>query len=97
MLPLTAIAGALLPPIPIALVQKQKCTTTASPYKMALDWELASQQPSLATIMMLTSHFSLASIHIYGLSVGESPPHINFNKRGHLQGWCTQKVLEEYF
>jgi hypothetical protein len=47
----------------------------------------------------LAAYFSLrsllASIHNYGLSVGESPSHTNFNMRSHPQGWCTQKVLEE--
>ena len=61
MLPLITIAGALLPPTPTALVQKQKCTTIASPYKMALGRELASQQPSLATLLLLISHFVLSS------------------------------------
>jgi len=60
-LPLTITAGALLLPTLIALVQKQKCTTTASPYKMALDRELASQQPSLATLLLVISHFVLSS------------------------------------
>jgi hypothetical protein len=27
--------------------------------------------------------------------VGESPSYTNFNKPGHPQGWCIQKVLEE--
>ena len=61
MLPLTTTAGALLPPTSTALVQKQKHTTTASPYQMALGQELASQQPSLATLLLLISHFVLSS------------------------------------
>ena len=61
MFPLTTTAGALLPPTPIALVQKQKHTTTASPYKMALSQELASQQPSLATLLLHISHFVLSN------------------------------------
>ena len=59
MLPLTTTAGALLPPTLTALVQKQKRTTTASPYKIALGRELASQHPSLATLLLLISHFIL--------------------------------------
>jgi hypothetical protein len=49
----------------------------------------------------LAAYFSLrsllASVYIYGLSVGESPPHTNFNMRSHPQEWCTQKILEECF
>jgi hypothetical protein len=57
----------------------------------------ASQWPKschpLATYFSL--HSLLASIHSCDLSVGESPRHINFNKRGHPHGWCIQEVLEE--
>ena len=59
MLPLTTTAGALLPPTLTALVQKQKRTTTASPYKMVLGRELASQQLSFATLLLLISHFMM--------------------------------------
>ena len=59
--PITTTVGTLLPPTPTTLVQRQKRTTTASPYKMALSQELASQQQSLATLLLLISHFGLSN------------------------------------
>jgi hypothetical protein len=88
-LPLTTIAGALLPPTPTYLLQKNL------PRLLALIKWTSARSLSTAksryfcclTSHPLTAYFSLhsllASIHIYGLYMGESPPHINFNKRSH--------------
>jgi len=72
-------------------------------YKMALGWEPPSPRLVLVLILQLSLLFLspvcslLGSFHKHGLSVGESPPHTNFNKRGHPRGWCTQKVQKNVF
>jgi len=68
-----------------------------APYKMALGQEPFNDQVLPPSCCLFLSSFSLDSIHIYGLIMGQSPPHTDFNKRGHPQGWCTQRVLEECF
>ena len=39
----------------------------------------------------------LASFHIHGLSVGESPPRTDIVMRRSSPKWCTQEVLEECY
>jgi hypothetical protein len=53
---------------------------------MALGQEPRNGQvlPPFAAYFSLGS--LLVSIHSYGFSVGEIPPHTNFNKPGHPQG-----------
>jgi hypothetical protein len=51
----------------------------------------------LCLLFISPVHSLLASFHIHGLSVGESPPHTYFVVHCSPPEWCTQEVLEECY